>query len=193
MFKNIVKLAAVISLLSTSSTVFAASGSLTVGATATIKSGSCYFDSTHMDFDFGEKIYPSEVVNGTATATDTTQTTEVKSGSERHLGCDTSSTKMKFNVDAGGHQGLADDGTTLITLSTSATEEGDSASGFGIALYYTPVDADEIPLVIGEDTDVGDQGGFTLTARLKPLQGKTAKDITSGYISAQAILNITYE
>lgn len=173
---------------------------LTLTVNAIIQPGTCYFDSSALTFDF-ETVYPADIM-----ATDKTQrpyvdnmvsaTADTKSSSKsvRHTACDKSSTVMNFNIDARGHSAKGADGDDVITLLSDSTQSGSVAAGFGIAVYQLNTASNvETPISLSGNTNVGLPGNFVLRARLLPLQGKGPADITSGYINAQATLNISYQ
>lgn len=178
----------------------AANENLTLTVNAIIQPGTCYFDSSALTFDFGT-VYPANIM-----ATDKTQrpyvdnkvtaTKDSRSSdkSARHTACDESSTVMNFNIDAKGHSAMGADGDDVITLLSDSTQSGSVAAGFGIAVYQLDTASNvETPISLSGNTNVGVPGNFTLRARLLPLQGSGPADITSGYINAQAMLNISYQ
>lgn len=177
----------------------AASEGLTLTVNATIQPGTCYFDSTALTFDFGT-VYPADIM-----ATDKTQRPYVdnkvtavadKKSSDmsvRHTACDQSSTAMNFTLDAKGHSAMGADGNDIITLLNDDAQSGTLASGFGVAVYQLDSSNVETPISLSSNTNVGMPGNFTLRARLLPLQNSGPADITSGYINAQATLNISYQ
>lgn len=178
----------------------AASEGLTLTVNATIQPGTCYFDSTALTFDFGT-VYPGDIMatdktqrphvdNAVTAVADTTSSTK----SVRHTACDLASTAMNFNIDAKGHSAMGADGNNIITLLSDGTKSGTVSSGFGIAVYQLNTTSNvETPISLSDDTNAGTPGNFTLRARLVPLQNSSPADITSGYINAQATLNISYQ
>ncbi|RBQ34283.1 hypothetical protein C2125_11045 [Rahnella aquatilis] len=182
--------------------VQAASTGLNLTVNATIQPGTCYFNTSALTFDFGT-VYPANIVNADPTlrpaSDDKTITSVAKTSgdnSTRHLGCDPSAATMKFNIDAQGHSALGADNKDIITLFTDPGQTGAAAAGFGITVYKVDT-ADsvesETPIMLGQDTDMGAPGDFMLRARLVPLNGNQGKDITGGYIHAQATLDISYQ
>ncbi|WHP33071.1 fimbrial protein [Trabulsiella odontotermitis] len=177
----------------------AASEALTLTVNATIQPGTCYFDSTALTFDFGT-VYPADIMASDSTLrpyADNTVTavadTKSSSKADRHTACDQASTAMNFNIDAKGHSAMGVDGNNIITLLSDSTKTGSVAAGFGIAVYQLDSNNVETPISLSNNTNVGNPGNFTLRARLLPLQNSTPADITSGYINAQATLNISYQ
>ena len=183
--------------------VQAVSTGLNLTVNATIQPGTCYFDTTSLTFDFGT-VYPVNIANTDPTlrpASDDKTITSVANNSgdnsTRHLACDPSAAVMKFNIDAQGHSAMGADNKNIITLlADPAQTSASAAAGFGITVYKVDtadsVDT-ETPIMLSQDTDMGTPGNFKLRARLVPLQGNSAMDITGGYIHAQATLNISYQ
>lgn len=187
-------------LLNTPLPAQAASTGLNFNATANIKAGTCYFDTTDLNFDFGE-VYPGSIASSTQTSrpfadadkeVQTTSDTASQDYADRYLGCDASTVAMTFNIDSEGRSAMGADGDNILTLFQPAGSTDELASGFGIAVYKMD-GTTEVPVGVDTNTAMGAPGGFKLRARLVPLQGKNAADITGGLINARAILKITYQ
>lgn len=187
-------------LASLSANALAASTDLTLTVKATIQPGTCYFDSSALIFDFGT-VYPADImatdktrrpyVDKKVTAVaDTTSTTKA----DRHTACDSSTTSMNLHIDAKGNMSMGADGNNVITLIADGGKSGNVAQGFGIAMYQLDTSSNaENQISLNNQTNIGAPGGFTLRARLLPLKESDPADITSGYINAQATLDISYQ
>lgn len=185
-------------ILSIPLTAQAGGGSLAVNAHATIVAGTCYFDTSELNLDFKE-VFPATIASTTKTSrpyvdasVGVTSDTTNPDYSQRHKPCDYSTEGMIFSIDSEGNSAMGVDGDNILTLIPRPGSTDDLASGFGIAIYKLD-GSNEIPIGIDANTDVGSPGAFTLRARLVPLQGKSAQDITGGEIYSQAILNISYK
>lgn len=200
MKKNEILMAVIVSAMTLGimpGTALAQSENLTLSISADIQPGTCHYSAdTPLDFNF-QQVTPGEISASDKSKRPQQELTVRAEGStagqpaDNYLACDASASGMKFDVSTTS-MAMGADGVNLIALQTKEGQQGAMASGFGIALSRI-VESTETPLVLGQPTDVGAAGDFTLRATLVPLKDVAASDMTAGYINAKATLNITYE